>query len=147
MIYVLINKNSNKVVKISDKIFSEYSDNLILCQVESIPTDYDYLIAENIHLVEEKLDNEVISSCYTCNLVAKFRPTPSPEQEAKIKDKRYSELVSRYVRQKYSQNDVEAILSNYAEDPSDTEYLNEFNEFQSYRKECKAKAHKEVYGE
>ena len=149
MYYILVSKKIKRVNFIlKEKPEGEFTNNLILCQVNSLPTEkYDYLIAENIHLVEEKLDDGEINSYYTCNLIAKLRPTPTPEQEARIKNKKYSELVSKYVRQKYSQNDVEAILSNYAEDPSDTEYLNEFNEFQSYRKECKAKAHKEVYGE
>lgn len=142
MIYnILINKNSNKVVKISDKIFSEYSDNLILCQVESIPTNCDYLIAENIHLVEEKLDNEVISSYYTCNLVAKFRPALSPEQEAKIKDKKYEALTETLIAKKYSIKQEIAIARQKDVKPE------EYQVYYNYCEECKAKAHKEVYGE
>ena len=61
----------------------------------------------------------------------------------------YGALVSALVRHKYSESDVEAIVSNslllmqdssaVSEDES-TEKVSEFNEFQGYREKCKARA-------
>ena len=119
--YILINKNTNKVAFIRDKQPISYSDNLILAEVETLPEKYDYLIAENIREVietykaihEEYDENgEIVakevekSRTYTaCDLVAKFRPAPTYEQLEKLKQKRYEELCKRYIRQKYSVDD------------------------------------------
>lgn len=141
--FIVISKN-NRVIStsVNEPIF--YGNN-ILCQVESLPEKYDYLIAENIQLIEEKLGDEVINSYYTCDLVAKFRPAPSPEQLNKIKEKQYSTRVTQLVRVKYDANAVEALLANYAENKE--KYQAEFDVFAAYRKQCKEQAHKEVYGE
>ena len=61
----------------------------------------------------------------------------------------YGAIVSALIRHKYSENEVEAIVSNslmLMQNPSSVseeesnEKLNEFNEFQEYREKCKAKA-------
>lgn len=61
----------------------------------------------------------------------------------------YGALVSALIRYKYSDNEVEAILSNslmLMQNPSSVskeesnEKMNEFNEFQKYREKCKARA-------
>lgn len=61
----------------------------------------------------------------------------------------YSAIVSALIRYKYSENDVEAIVSNcilLMQNPSSVseeeyhEKMNEFNEFQEYREKCKARA-------
>ena len=61
----------------------------------------------------------------------------------------YGAIVSALIRHKYSENEVEAIISNcilLMQNPSSVseedsnEKLNEFNEFQEYRKKCKARA-------
>ena len=49
-------------------------------------------------------------------------------------------MVAAFVREKYSQNAVEAIINNYLADPNNTEYVAEFTALQNFRKECKAKA-------
>ena len=54
----------------------------------------------------------------------------------------YEELVASKIRQRYSQNDVEAILANYLNDQE--KYREEFAEFQSYRESCKAEAKSEL---
>lgn len=61
----------------------------------------------------------------------------------------YGAIVSALIRHKYSENEVEAIVSNrimLMQNPSSiseedsNEKMNEFNEFQEYRKKCKARA-------
>lgn len=61
----------------------------------------------------------------------------------------YGAIVSALIRHKYSENDVEAIVSNcimLMQNPSSVseeesnEKLTEFNEFQKYREKCKARA-------
>lgn len=61
----------------------------------------------------------------------------------------YGAIVSALIRYKYSENEVEAIVSNslmLMQNPSSVseeesnEKLNEFNEFQEYREKCKARA-------
>lgn len=61
----------------------------------------------------------------------------------------YGAIVSALIRHKYSESDVEAIVSNslmLMQNPSSVseeesnEKLNEFNEFQEYREKCKARA-------
>ena len=61
----------------------------------------------------------------------------------------YGDIVSALIRHKYSESEVEAILSNsllLMQNPSSvseensTEKVNEFNEFQGYREKCKARA-------
>ena len=61
----------------------------------------------------------------------------------------YGAIVSALIRHKYSENEVEAIVSNCimlmqnSSSVSKEEYhekMNEFNEFQEYREKCKARA-------
>ena len=61
----------------------------------------------------------------------------------------YSALVSALVRTKYSESDVEAIVSNsllLMQNPSSisdddaSEKVNEFQQFQEFREQCKARA-------
>ena len=94
--YILINKNTNRVANMSNKRPLSYSDNLTLCEVESLPQSYDYLIAENIHeatksrqeVIEDYDGNgnivakevERSRTYFTCDLIAKFKPQPTAEQ-------------------------------------------------------------------
>lgn len=61
----------------------------------------------------------------------------------------YGAIVSALIRHKYSENEVEAIVSNcimlmqnpsWVSEEESNEKLNEFNEFQEYREKCKARA-------
>lgn len=61
----------------------------------------------------------------------------------------YGAIVSALIRYKYSESEVEAIVSNslmLMQNPSSiseeesNEKINEFNEFQKYREKCKARA-------
>jgi hypothetical protein len=61
-------------------------------------------------------------------------------EHGKTKAEAYACAVAELVRQKYTQNDVEAIINNYLADPTDADYAAEFAALQAYRKECKAQA-------
>lgn len=50
----------------------------------------------------------------------------------------YGEAIDREFRKKYPQRDVEAIINNFLADPSNDEYVREFDEMQAYREWCKA---------
>ena len=69
-----------------------------------------------------------------------FYPPKTKEELTKEKTKKYSDLVSSLIRKKYSQSAVEAIYANFLDENSDDDNIAEFNAFQEYRKECKAKA-------
>ena len=56
------------------------------------------------------------------------------------KQNTYSQLVNYFIRLNYSAPRVEAILNNYLDDMSNEIHKQEFNDFQAYRKECKAEA-------
>ena len=55
-------------------------------------------------------------------------------------DKCYGQLIDDFVRQQYSQSQVEAILNNYLDDMTNQKAIAEFTELQNYRKVCKAYA-------
>lgn len=59
-----------------------------------------------------------------------------PEQFKKL----YGKLVSKLFRRKYSQDDAEAIVNNYLDDPTNEAYVAEMKTMQEYRKACKAEA-------
>ena len=65
-------------------------------------------------------------------------------ENSETRDEKYARLVDAYVREKYSQSAVEAIINNYLSDPENEEYKAEFAALQMYREECKNKAKAEV---
>lgn len=48
-----------------------------------------------------------------------------------------STVISAVIRQKYSDDEMQAIINNYLLDPDDTEAVAEFNQMQQYRKFAK----------
>ena len=62
-------------------------------------------------------------------------------------EKMYGQKVSDLIRARYSHSDVEAILNNYLDDPTNTKYAEEFKALQAFRAECKALAKLTIYGE
>ena len=166
MYYVAFMKSTKRVVHISKEQLSKQPNNYY-GEVEfygELPQKYDYLTIENLQektdtwtekeIVESYDDNGNLvtkeaevpkSRTYnTCELVANFRPAPTPEQIEKQKEAKYKASVTSLVRKKYDANAVEALLANYAEDKE--KYQEEFSTFAAYRKECKAQARAEVYG-
>ena len=162
MYYIYVDKKTNRIIDVKNKIV-EHSDNLIICEVENLPEKYDYLTAENIReetktwteIQEDYDDNgEIVanevekSKTYnTCDLKACFYPQPTNEELEILKETRYKKLVARFIREKYSQDDVEAIINNYLCDPQDEKAQLEFSELQVYREKCKIKVHNEIYEE
>ena len=65
-------------------------------------------------------------------------------ENGETRDEKYARLVDAYVREKYSQSAVEAIINNYLSDPENEKYKAEFAALQMYREECKNKAKAEV---
>lgn len=55
-----------------------------------------------------------------------------------------SDLISAFIRERYSVSQVEAIVNNYLSDATNKEYLKEFNELQEWRKEAKSIAKKVI---
>ena len=170
--YIAYNIYTKRVVgKPSTIPFTFLSNNVAVAECDNIPQSYDYLMVDNLQnhtrvtkeaYIEETsfIDdngNEVVQTIehqeeletyYTCDLIAKFYEY-TPEQIEKQKEKRYHDLTERYIRQKYSQGDMEAIINNYLEYKDNYQNENaliEYEKMQAYRKECKTKAHKEVYG-
>ena len=88
----------------------------------------------------QEVEVEYSKKHIVCDLVAHFHPKRelTEEQKAKLKEKQYYALTTKYIREKYDANAVEALLANYAEDKE--KYQEEFNAFAAYRKECKARA-------
>lgn len=152
MFYILVDKKTNRVVNISEKGFSSYSDNLLLAEVDALPEKYDFLTAENIIEVTEKQvkerydDNgEIVAyeedrTYTTCDLKACFKPEPTAEQLEKLKQVKYEKLVERLIRQKYSLSNELAILRQA------TTKVEEFNAYNEYAEECKTVAKTEIYG-
>jgi len=60
----------------------------------------------------------------------------TPEDKQKV----YGIVISKLIRQQYSKDMVEAIINNYLDDSTNEKHLKEFQDLQSYRKECKIKA-------
>lgn len=52
----------------------------------------------------------------------------------------YAKVLAALIRIRYSQDAVEAITCNYLLDPKNEQWKREFDEFQSYRRECKTEA-------
>lgn len=158
--YILINKNTNKVVNTSNQKPLSYSDNLLLAEVESLPQSYDYLQAENIRektdtwqeVIEDYDDNgeivaktEKMSRTYnTCDLVAKFRPQPTYQQLEAKKQKDYETLCQKYIALKYSQSDENKIVREYLVDTTNSEKKLQFLEYNAYVEQCKLRAREEV---
>ena len=60
----------------------------------------------------------------------------TPEDKQKV----YGIVVSKLIRQQYSEDMVESIINNYLNDMTSDKYFNEFKELQTYRAACKAYA-------
>ncbi|MBR2377444.1 MAG: hypothetical protein IKA85_06745 [Clostridia bacterium] len=161
--FILIDKNTNRIVNISEKGFISYSDNLILAEAESLPNDYDFLYATNI---EEKTDTwedviedydgngnivakteEKSRTYFTCDLVAKFRPQPTAEQLEKAKEKRHDELSKKEIAKLYSLEDENKIMREYLAKPNDETAKAKFIKYNEDVEACIEKARKEVWGE
>lgn len=55
----------------------------------------------------------------------------------------YKKAVEERIRLRYPQGDVEAITSNFLAEPENSIYKAEFEDFQAYRRQCKAEVKRE----
>ena len=171
--YILFDKETKRVVGISNKPFVSYTNNLQLAEYYGEIPKNDYLTVTNLReetekwtevKYEPKLDEngnqvygldgelEIISipeektrTYLTCDLLANFYPPKTEEELAKELDKKYSDLVEALVRKKYSQGYMEALQFNLLEEPNSEKLLAELKVVQEYRKECKEIARAEIY--
>ena len=159
--YILVNSR-NRVVDIREEKPKFYKG-ATLYEVDTIPSEYDYLTITNIQErtrvikeayteevpklneetgeeYKETVNHEAVTETYlTCDLVANFY-TLNAKQLEKQKQAKYESLVERYIRQKYSISQELAILRQ-----RDSK-VEEFNAYNLYAENCKAKAKMEVYG-
>ncbi len=159
--YILINKTTNKVDRISEKPFIAYSDNLILAEVDILPDSYDYLTAENIREVTDKFTENKILEGYdengnlvvkeveveksktylTCDLKGCFYTKKQPTLEElnfKLDSDRNKKIV-KLIRKKYSIDEELAILRQKDVKPE------KFNEYFNYAEECICSVPKQNY--
>lgn len=103
----------------------------------------------NENLVNESQDIEITYDCG--RFVASVKVGMGSEDFITLPTAvwNYGAIVSALIRYKYSESEVEAIVSNslmLMQNPSSVseeesnEKMNEFNEFQEYREKCKARA-------
>lgn len=172
--YIAYNKNSKRVISISKKPFIYDKEIVAVVEVAETPSEYDYLLVENVREAtrvikeayteevpilneetgEEEITSiehpEIIETYLTCDLIPKFNEYTEEQIEQQKRD-RYERLTTEYVRRKYSQDQMEAIVNNYLEYltnpiPENEKYLTEYTQMQSYRAECKVQAKTTVYG-
>ncbi len=146
--YILINKNTNRVNHISDKKFTYYSDNLLLAEVESIPEKYDYLTAENIReetkswtetFKDYDANGEMVTkeversrTYFTCDLKVciKAMKELSTDKINQLKELERSKKIVNLIRKKYSIDEELAILRQKESKPE------KFIEYFTYAEEC-----------
>lgn len=126
--------------------------------IERLPDGKTRVILHDNIASEVRSDEGVEHTVYTADEVAFITSeTITPEYAAEhfadlwyyaengeTRDEKYARLVDAYVREKYSQSAVEAIINNYISDPENEKYKAEFAALQMYREECKNKAKAEV---
>ena len=138
---------------------TEQNTPLNAVDIERLPDGKTRVILRDTLATEVRAEEGVEYTVYTADEVAfitseEITPEYAAEHFANLwyyaengetRDEKYARLVDAYVREKYSQSAVEAIINNYLSDPENEKYKAEFAAFQLYREECKAKAKTEVY--
>lgn len=103
----------------------------------------------NENLVNESQDIEITYDCGRFVASVKVEVGSNDIVTLPVAVWNYGAIVSALIRYKYSENEVEAIVSNslmLMQNPSSVseeesnEKMNELNEFQEYREKCKARA-------
>ncbi len=138
---------------------TEQNTPLNAVDIERLPDGKTRVILRDNLATEVRSEEGVEYTVYTADEVAfiaseEITPEYAAEHFADLwyyaengetRDEKYARLVDAYVREKYSQSAVEAIINNYLSDPENEKYKAEFAALQLYREECKAKAKTEVY--
>ena len=137
---------------------TEQNTPLNAVDIERLPDGKTRVILRDNLATEVRAEEGVEYTVYTADEVAfitseEITPEYAAEHFADLwyyaengetRDEKYARLVDAYVREKYSQSAVEAIINNYLSDPENEEYKAEFVALQLYREECKNKAKAEV---
>lgn len=169
MNYIIFDKESLRVYHILSKPPVDFSDTLDMARCEEIPEgDFGYFTVYNLATKTEKyteveqnpvtktdeegneyesyeeIEVEKTREYKVCDLVGHKR---------EIVDKRTrSQKINDLIREKYSQDAVEAIFANYLKylqggEEKEEKWLTEYEEFQNYREACKQKVDAEGGGE
>ena len=137
---------------------TEQNTPLNAVDVERLPNGKTRIILHKNISSEIRSDKGIEQTIYTADEVAYItQEVITPEHAAEhfddlwfyaengeTKAEKYARLVDAYVREKYSQSAVEAIINNYLSDLENTEYKAEFNALQAYRESCKLRAKSEI---
>ena len=137
---------------------TEQNTPLNAVEIERLPDGKTRVILRDNLATEVRAEEGVEYTVYTADEVAfitseEITPEYAAEHFADLwyyaengetRDVKYARLVDAYVREKYSQSAVEAIINNYLSDPENEKYKAEFAALQIYREECKEKAKTEV---
>lgn len=137
---------------------TEQNTPLNAVDIERLPDGKTRVILRDNLATEVRAEEGVEYTVYTADEVAfitseEITPEYAAEHFADLwyyaengetRDEKYARLVDAYVREKYSQSAVEAIINNYLSDPENEKYKAEFAALQMYREECKNKAKAEV---
>ena len=161
MNYIIFNKKDLRVYHILSKPPVDFSDTLDMARCEEIPEgDFGYFTVYNLATKTEKyteveqnpvtktdeegneyesyeeIEVEKTREYKVCDLVGHKR---------EIVDRRTrSQKINDLIREKYSQDAVEAIFANYLKylqggEEKEEKWLTEYEEFQNYREVCKQK--------
>ncbi len=137
---------------------TEQNTPLNAVDIERLPDGKTRVILRDNLATEVRAEEGVEYTVYTADEVAcitseEITPEYAAEHFADLwyyaengetRDEKYARLVDAYVREKYSQSAVEAIINNYLSDPENEKYKAEFADLQMYREECKNRAKAEV---
>ena len=167
--FIVYNKSNLRVVHFLGKKPISVSDNLGVAECSNIPEgDFGYFTVHNLSTKSEKyteveqnpvtktdeegneyesyeeIEVEKTREYKVCDLVGHKR---------EIVDRRTrSQKINDLIREKYSQDAVEAIFANYLKylqggEKKEEKWLTEYEEFQNYREVCKQKVDAEGGGE
>jgi hypothetical protein len=113
---------------------------------ENKPFVFETLVGKDINTGEEVVFGYRINYCIGQNedgLWQHYTLDLSTTMYDYIKgdsNKVYECVISKIVRQRYPDNDMTAILSNYLSEPDNEKYIKEFREVQDWRKVAKSVA-------
>ncbi|QHI71453.1 hypothetical protein [Aminipila terrae] len=95
------------------------------------------------YIIVEQSDSFGIGDIYKNGEWSKDTHAP---QTAEEKQAKYNTLSIQYIHEKYSLDDENKIMREYLLDMNNASYNDAFQAYNVYVEQCKAKAHKEVYG-
>lgn len=169
MNYIIFNKENLQVYHILPKPPVDFSDILDMARCEEIPKgDFGYFTVYNLVTKTEKY-TEIEQNPVTkideegneyesyeeieVEKTREYKVCDLAGHKREVVDRRTrSQKINDLIREKYSQDAVEAIFANYLKylqggEGKEEKWLTEYEEFQSYREACKQKIDAEGGGE